>query len=440
MKKLSLVFIILFAFSCLFIQGCVEQGENKNENVSVVDIIIDSDNNLQIILSNGETKNVGNIGAKNGTNGKSAYEIYKDAHPEYTKDEKEWLDDLVNGRLGTKEEVKYTVKFVTGTDTLVPSQEVAKGEKIKKPADPKRDEFVFDGWYIEDEKWSFNGYVVTSDMTLVAKWTPAINKQYFKITYHVEGGTLPEGIKDTFVGGEGYVLPDAVPTDPSQKFLGWYNEEGKRIYQISSSVYHNVVLYAKFGQESSYKALWEPNKISFDGNGMTFKIMVDDVSLYNPFDPAFKGTNASILKEHIALIEAAYNIVIEWTKWSEAAPWGVERVNFINNKYLNDKFGDVYAFEIYSSWIPNLVKAGAISELYDMNAQTGIFTGLSTIDKTHPGYIQDVTINKASSVKGKVYGYKTGHARPDYFMYYNVDKVKELNLDDPAELHQLVTR
>lgn len=40
---------------------------------------------------------------KNGENGLSAYELYKKYHPEYTKSEEEFLDDLVNGRLGNKE-------------------------------------------------------------------------------------------------------------------------------------------------------------------------------------------------------------------------------------------------------------------------------------------------------------------------------------------------
>lgn len=40
---------------------------------------------------------------KDGENGLSAYELYKKYHPEYTKSEEEFLDDLVNGRLGNKE-------------------------------------------------------------------------------------------------------------------------------------------------------------------------------------------------------------------------------------------------------------------------------------------------------------------------------------------------
>lgn len=36
--------------------------------------------------------------------GESAYEIYVRLHPEYTKSEEEWMDDLVNGKLKTEEE------------------------------------------------------------------------------------------------------------------------------------------------------------------------------------------------------------------------------------------------------------------------------------------------------------------------------------------------
>ena len=71
-----------------------------------------------------------------------------------------------------------------------------------------------------------------------------------------------------------------------------------------------------------------------------------------------------------------------------------------------------------------------------MNTDTGIFTKLSynPTKQEKAGYIQNDTTNQATSVKGKVYGYSLGKARPDYFMYYNVDKVKSLDIEDPAEL------
>ena len=308
MKKIRMVFILLFICSCLLVQGCSKKGEHGDKGIdgrevilqvedgyikwqyvgettwknlisltaltgvagkdgtSISNIIIDRDNNLLIILSNGETKNLGNINGIDGINGqdgrevtfkvengyikwqyegdttwtnlielssligpkgdkgndgtdgrevtfkvengyikwqyvgdttwtnlielssligpkgdkgndgidgkdgKSAYEIYKETHPEYTKSEQEWLDDLVNGRLGTKEETKYIVKFVTNTTDTIADQIVTKGEKVTKPTDPVKEGYIFDGWYIDDEKWVFSGYTITSDITLTARF------------------------------------------------------------------------------------------------------------------------------------------------------------------------------------------------------------------------------------------------------------------------------
>ena len=44
----------------------------------------------------------GNNGT-DGQNGKSAYDLYKEAHPDYQGTLEEWLDDLVNGRLGNQQ-------------------------------------------------------------------------------------------------------------------------------------------------------------------------------------------------------------------------------------------------------------------------------------------------------------------------------------------------
>ena len=67
----------------------------------------------------------------------------------------------------TKEE-KYTVKFITNTTDTIADQIVTKGEKVTKPADPVKEGYTFYGWYIDDEKWVFSGYTVTSDITLTA--------------------------------------------------------------------------------------------------------------------------------------------------------------------------------------------------------------------------------------------------------------------------------
>ena len=104
----------------------------------------------------------------NGENGESAYEIYIKYHPEYTGTEKQWIHDFISGRL--ESDIWYTVSFDSNGGTSVESQQVMEGRKAKKPEDPIKDGYVFDGWYLNDEPWSFIGFDVTDDITLVAKW------------------------------------------------------------------------------------------------------------------------------------------------------------------------------------------------------------------------------------------------------------------------------
>ena len=62
----------------------------------------------------------------------------------------------------------HTVNFDTQGGDQIPSQQVKHGEKITKPADPVKTGYDFESWLYQGESWSFIGYVVTEDITLVA--------------------------------------------------------------------------------------------------------------------------------------------------------------------------------------------------------------------------------------------------------------------------------
>lgn len=67
----------------------------------------------------------------------------------------------------------YTVKFETNGGTSVKNQTVVKNNKVTSPANPTREDYVFDGWYTDKEltkKYDF-ATAVTGNLTLYAKWT-----------------------------------------------------------------------------------------------------------------------------------------------------------------------------------------------------------------------------------------------------------------------------
>lgn len=123
-----------------------------------------------------------------GKDGLSAYEIYVKYHPEYKGTEEEWIDDLVNNRLGEEEVAEtHTITFDLngGTYDGPTVIKVKHGEPIKNLPIPTKyydnnDELVFWGWFTgttaNDGKID-NYTPITSDLNLIAMYSG------YKVTY-----------------------------------------------------------------------------------------------------------------------------------------------------------------------------------------------------------------------------------------------------------------
>ena len=216
------------------------QGEKGDDGVSIVSIEKTGSDGLVDIytitysdgtsssftVSNGQKGDKGDKGDTGaaGSDGKSAYEIYKEAHPEYEGDEQQWLDDLINGKLGNQE--VFTVTFDLGYDNLFFTQQVKKGEKAIKPENPVRKYCNFVDWVDEyNDHWVFNGYSITSDITLTAVWECPYE---FTVTYLNEDGSFLAEQKANLNDPLEYPL-DSTPQpgnpDPHYiyTFTGWKN-------------------------------------------------------------------------------------------------------------------------------------------------------------------------------------------------------------------------
>ena len=69
---------------------------------------------------------------------------------------------------------KYTVTFETyGGSSVESISNIITGLKINIPATPAKQNFSFEGWYIDEEftvEWNFQNDIVDKDLTLYAKW------------------------------------------------------------------------------------------------------------------------------------------------------------------------------------------------------------------------------------------------------------------------------
>ena len=90
---------------------------------------------------------------------------------------------------------EFTVTFNTNGGSAVAAQKVKSGDKATKPADPTRDGYVFDGWFVDvacENSWDFNN-PITSAMKLYAKWNED-NSEKFTVTFNTNGGSTIESI------------------------------------------------------------------------------------------------------------------------------------------------------------------------------------------------------------------------------------------------------
>lgn len=73
-----------------------------------------------------------------------------------------------------KEKVEYNVLFNSNGGSSVEAITVDEKGYIKKPTDPTRENYMFTGWYYNDELYDFSK-PVTSDITLEAKWLELVD-------------------------------------------------------------------------------------------------------------------------------------------------------------------------------------------------------------------------------------------------------------------------
>ena len=258
---------------------------------------------------------------------------------------------------------EHIVNFDSNGGTPIESQSVKTNKKASEPEKPTREGYIFDAWYLGDEKWSFIGYVVTDDMTLVAKWIPRENSLSFNANGGI--GSMPSM---TIKANSSANLTANSFTKPGFDFAGWatspngavdYKDNGKYTMGVNDS----YTLYA----------VWTPksNTIAFDANGGI-------------------GAMPSMLIETNGSANLTANIFVKpgyaFAGWSTSADGTVDYKD--REKYtmgVND------SYTLYAVWTPksNTIAFdanGGIGAMPSMTIETDKTANLTTNTFTKPGY------------------------------------------------------
>lgn len=91
------------------------------------------------------------------------------------------FDNTVNGNMTLTAVwiTQYTVSFNSDGGSSVVSQKINSGEKVTKPDDPTKGDYIFKEWQLNGNTYDFNS-VVTENITLTAVWR---NKQTFHVNF-----------------------------------------------------------------------------------------------------------------------------------------------------------------------------------------------------------------------------------------------------------------
>lgn len=138
----------------------------------------------------------------------------------------------------------YTVSFNSSGGSAVSSISAIYNTTIAEPAPPTRTGYTFSGWYKESgfiTPWVFSTEVITSNITLYAKWM--INS--YTVSFDTQGGSA---VASKTANHNALVSVPSSPTRSGFVFGGWYKEAAcVNIWNFSSDrVTADIMLFAKW--------------------------------------------------------------------------------------------------------------------------------------------------------------------------------------------------
>ncbi|MGI6393106.1 MAG: InlB B-repeat-containing protein [Candidatus Izemoplasmatales bacterium] len=151
--------------------------------------------------------------------------------------------------------IYYTISFETNGGSEIPSQQVQGGFFATRPEDPTKTNFVFSGWFKDENLesiYDFDTEIVTSDITIYASWSSPGDTSIANFYWNYVGA--PEEIYFSKVFKNNTRIED--PGTPEREgfyFAGWFIEDGTAYNKLTRYT-GNQQFYAKWKQIYIFEA------------------------------------------------------------------------------------------------------------------------------------------------------------------------------------------
>ena len=275
----------------------------------------------------------------------------------------------------TPKKEKYTVKFITNTDLKIADQIVTKGEKVTKPTDPVKEGYIFDGWYIDDEKWIFSGYIVTSDITLTARFIKK-GSEPFTLNNSIKENDIYKVVVSNSINSYDFSLNISI--------IGYSN------YSVSSDEYGSNVYATKQVQlnegNNYYYILCEKDSGDID----TYKVNIYRKHLYeaNKYTITYNANGGEVdIESQIVNFGASYTLPIPtregWTfiGWYndstlyQAGIWNTESDVVLTANWISKPFIENGNQYIYFGEYPQTLKEESVTIISTTPDSNGYYLG-----------------------------------------------------------------
>ena len=173
-----------------------------------------------------------------------------------------WDSNITSNTLKKK---TYTVKFDTRGYGTISSKKVVWGKTVKKPSNPKRSKYTFEGWYTDSKytkKWNFDK-AVTKNMTLYAKWKKvSVGKGSIKKLTNVSGKKIKVAINKVS-GAKGYQVRYATNSKMKSAKSASTSSIAKTLTKLKKNqkYYVQVRAYKKDSKGKKVYGAWSGRKI-----------------------------------------------------------------------------------------------------------------------------------------------------------------------------------
>lgn len=152
---------------------------------------------------------------------------------------------LIDTSMFEKEPEVYTVSFDTQGGSAITDMQVEEKSTVKRPKNPTKDGFEFDGWYTEnDEKYQFFSSLVECDFTLHAKWAP-----HRTVTFVTEYGDTPNV---QCIGSGRYATEPKIEYE--HYYIDYWYDDYDNVWDFETPVLYDLTLYAKWEKMIEIKA------------------------------------------------------------------------------------------------------------------------------------------------------------------------------------------